>query len=198
MNQQPPGSEPIIVAMANAADRRNRPTAWVVVSVVLLIAGLIYGLSGWRTYTSGQQRLAVQYNQDGAANRLIRNITTRSESRPDLKERFGSGSFMANHVQRAATRVWNVVGDDLPQGVTIPGTPMERRLEGQSDLKQLNLECRLINQPLETIFQFIEEVLAAERLENAFVSRLVLQPATEGWTATIEFRQYAYVGDNRS
>ncbi len=202
----PPGSDPQLIALANQAERANRPAALIAIVGGLVVVAMIALLVGIAGYADGRAMLV----REEAAARLVQTrldeIAAIKAAQPDAYELYKSGRFMGKQLDDVAEEVWET--DDLSRIVPHDFPPDRTELGiGYPGIGRLKSEWRPQNQPLETIIEFIEAVLAddATRQERyprlaeerccpdlnlVFLGKLQLTPTAAGWSAVIEFRRY--------
>lgn len=196
---RPAGSEPYIVAMANSADRANRPVRFIVIACLIVLGGLVYMLFGVKDFVDGNSRLERQIAQRASTERSLEQIEQLQNRNPDLVRLYPPGElFMPNHLRRAA----EVAFADNPEDATQPedftvGDVEQKPLEtsrGQLNNNTVRVQIRGATQiPIEDILLFIETALREDPSEIMFLSEIDLRPTPRGWQAnSIEFRRYSF------
>ncbi len=192
MNQrQPLGSDPGLVAAANAADRRNRPAVLIVLGLVTVVAAAVFAVAGSFSFTAADTELDRERRLSADARRLVAELNQLQIARRSPGD-YRNAGLMPQHLRTTASEVWNLpTGDqEFLRIVDIPASPERRPLQTSPGLNRADVSVRITAQPLETILTFVEEALNNEFLQTAFVTSITLDPAPKNWNATIEFRQY--------
>jgi hypothetical protein len=195
---RPAGSEPYIIAMANQADRANRPTKFIFVASLLILAGLMYMLFGVRSFIDGSAHLRRQYTEQANAERQLAEIDRLNNRNPDLVRLYPPGELlMPNHLREAARTAFadNTETDTRPTDFTA-GDVRTERLESSPNLNRNLVRVSLSRTgqfSLEDIFLFIETALRDDPSNMMFLSELDMRPTPRGWSVTsLEFRRYSF------
>lgn len=196
---RPAGSEPYIVGMANQADRANRPTKYFVIASVLILASLIYLLTGINTFLEGNGRLERLTAEQNTTERLLKDIEQLKNRNPDLVKLYPPGeAFMPNHLRDAAAKAFA----DNPETETEPGffsvgdvrtEPLEttRGLLNNNTIRVSVSGTRQF--PIRDILLFIQTALEDDPSGLMFLSELSLRPTPQGWQViALEFRRYGF------
>lgn len=194
-----PGADPALVAMANQADRSNRPAIFIVIAAALLVATLAYLVASFISYQGASERLRIARAQTVNAMTTLQEIQRLRALAPS-EDDFPSTTLHVSRLRNVAAEVWDLDEDSaqIDQIISLPASPERRAIIGgrrdalAGDFSRSMIPVTINGQPLDKILQFAEQALAHERLQVAFVSRLRLAPAPRGWNAVIEFRQYEY------
>ena len=175
-----------LVATANGVDRGNRPTLFVVLPTIALVAALIVLLPIWARFNGARDTLVRTQRDWEAVRAMVEEIGSRRDSRPDLAVLFPMNQLFGDNVEAAAKQVWS----ELPMTV---GQPTKREFQAtKTELKKFDVVCSLRTVRLEQLTQWIDRVLASPHLQGVFVSNLELRPVPGGWTGTVVFRRYQY------
>jgi hypothetical protein len=185
----PLGSDPAVVAMANQADRRNRPWLFVALGIAVTLAALVYLIAGSIRLSSGSTRLQTQRTEAANVESRLDRLARARAAMPDMSE-YGSATYMPQRLRSTAADVWGVTVERVATHVNIPTVPDRVDLVNSEGLRRAATTVTISGEPLDRILAFIDQALAREGLESAFVSRLDLRPVPRGWNANIEFRQY--------
>ncbi len=196
---RPAGSEPYIVAMANQADRSNRPVRFIVIGCVIVLACLVYMLFGVRDYLAGASRLQSQIVLRASTERSLKQIEQLENRNPDLLRLYPPGELnMPNYLREAATEAFG----GNPEGKTQPdffsvGDVERRPLE--STRGQLNNSTVRVTVsgaralPIEDILTFVETAFEKDPSGLMFLSEFDLRPTPQGWQVrSLEFRRYSF------
>lgn len=201
---RPAGSEPYIVAMANQADRANRPTKYIVVGVLLILACLVYMLFGVRTFLEGDGRLGRQTREQNTVERLLAEIEQLNNRNPDLLRLYPPGELlMPTYLRQAATKAFadNPDTDTEPDFFTVPDVDQEPLETTRGLLNNNTVQVRVSGArqfPLEDIFLFIQTALEDDPSGLMFLSDISIRPSSQGWQLTsLEFRRYSFNRNRR-
>jgi hypothetical protein len=196
---RPAGSEPYIVAMANQADRANRPTKFIVVAVVLIFASLVCPLFCVSSYAEGNGRLERLSRDQRSAERLLEDIERLNNRNPNLLRLYPPGEIlMPNNLREAARKAF----EDNPDTETTPdffsvGDVTTEPLEttrGRLNNNTIRVSIGQARQiPIEDILLFIQTALEDDPSGLMFLSDLHLRPTPRGWQVlALEFRRYSF------
>jgi len=177
-----------LVATANGVDRANRPTLFLALPAIALLAAIIAVLPIWARFSIARETLRSQQRDWGSVRLTIDEVVKRRNARPDLAKIFPKNQLFGSNIETEAKAVWP--GVSLP--VHIPEPVPRPFLATQTDLKKLDIECTIGNVRLEQLSQWIDRVLRSPHLRGVFVSNLELRPVTNGWNGTVTFRRYEY------
>lgn len=197
---RPAGSEPYIVAMANQADRANRPTRFIVFGVLLILACCIYMLFGVKAFVESNARLERQLGERLSTEQQLQKIEELRGRSPDLETLYPAGALlMPNHLSAAARSAFanNPDTETEPGFFTISSDVDQKPLETSRGLLNNNTVTVSVagarQIPIEDILLFIQTALEEDPSEIMFLSEIELRPVPQGWQArTIEFRRYSY------
>lgn len=190
--QQPVGSDPRLVTMANHADASNRPTVIVAGVSVLVLASIIYAFVGVFSMRSASEQLdrerATAVNTRSVAGQILAARVGKQDPGS-----YGSAALMPNYVDRVRDAVFTDLepGQQIDRVVVYPRSPTTEALQSARGVDRATLEVRVNNQPLGTILRFVDEVLGHPQLATTFVSTLELSPQAQGWNARVVFKRYA-------
>lgn len=196
---RPAGSEPYIVAMANQADRANRPTKYLVIALVLIFASIVYMLFGVQAYAEGNGRLERLSRDQRSAERLLEDIERLNNRNPDLLRLYPPGEMrMPNYLREAAEKAFKNNPDtettpDFFSVGDVTSEPLEttRGLLNNNTIRVSIGQARQI--PIEDILLFIQTALEDDPSGLMFLSDLHLRPTPRGWQViSLEFRRYSY------
>lgn len=190
MRRQPLGSERAAVALANAADARNRRTAVVLIAGLVLVAGLIYAGIGWVRHASASSALEIRQQQAQRVDRLFDQIREESLRKTDPLRAYPIKTLVPPRLFDAVEDVWGVDDSTGARIAPIPTVPEIEALNRAPLLDKATIQVGINGQPLDLILRFIETVLSDPQMSNAFISEIELAPLVRGWRATIAFRWY--------
>ncbi len=196
---RPAGSEPYIVAMANQADRSNRPTKFIVVASALILASLVYLLLGINAYAEGNGRLDRLIREQRSAEGLLENIERLNNRNPDLLRLYPPGEIrIPFYLREAAAKAF----DNNPDTETRPdyfnvgdvtSTPLETT-RGRLNSNTIRVSIGQAQQiPIDDILLFIQTALEDDPSGLMFLSDLHIRPTPRGWQViSLEFRRYSF------
>lgn len=183
------GADRSVAALANQADRANRPTTLVVIAGVILLAALIYLVIGLQTSIGARESLRAASNTQYNTARQLSEIEKAKTTGPDLEIYSGSAALMPTALNKIASEVWGETSGGRTF-IRIDASPDKKPLNENPSLLRSTVNCTISNQPIEQILEFLKATDTDERMAKAFVSRLRLTPTPQGWNAEIEFRRY--------
>jgi len=196
---RPAGSEPYIVAMANQADRANRPTKFIVVAIVLILASLVYLLLGINSFVEGNGRLERLTREQSTAERLIEDINRLNNRNPDLLRLYPPGeSLVPNNLREAAKKAFanNPNTETTPEFFSVGDVTTEplETTRGRLNNNTIRVSIGQARQiPIEDILLFIQTALEDDPSGLMFLSDLHIRPTPRGWQViSLEFRRYSF------
>ncbi len=184
-------TEAQLAAMANTADRANRPRVLVVVgglialAAVLLITVRFFGFVQARSLLEQRLTEAASVQKNIEASAELRSNTT------DLSAIFPDNPSMADRIEAIAGEVWgDEVGSLISIGVINYGNAV---FQGDTKLKRADVRCTFGMLRTEQILEWVERVLNDPSLAGVFISQFDIGPSGPGeWRGTITFRMYVY------
>ena len=201
---RPAGSEPYIVAMANQADRANRPTRFIVIGCVIVLGCLVYMLFGVKEFVDGNSRLQRQITERATTEKSLEQIERLENRNPDLQRLYPPGeALMPNYLRAAATKAFggNEEGETQPSDFSVADV-QRRPLEstrGQLNNSTVRVTVSGARQlPIEDSLTFIETAFEEDPSGLMFLSEFDLRPTPRGWQVrSLEFRRYSFNRDNQ-
>jgi hypothetical protein len=187
----PLGTDPVLVASANQADRSKRPSLLVVLAVGVVVAALAFLASAAWGYNAGQDRFRAQAGQASQAWMLVGQIERLRAGLPSRRV-YTSATLTPNKLRSAAAAAWDIPAEEVDDVVTIPAAPTRRTGRVNDDFTIATTSVSFSQQPLDRVLAFVQRALERPNLSTAFVSSLELRPAAVGWTGQVEFRQYEF------
>jgi hypothetical protein len=193
---RPAGSEPYIVAMANQADRSNRPTSFVVIGAIIVLASLIYALFGIRQYVEGNERIRRQTIERNVATGLLEQIEALENRNPDLDALYPSAGLMPNNLRRAIeTAFADPERETDPAIFTVTEVSLKPTETTRGLLNTANVEVRATGRtalPIEDILHLVQTALREDPSSLMFLSELSIRTTPQGWVLEgLEFRRYS-------
>lgn len=192
--RRPPQVELQLQAMAAAADRANRPAAWLGVPILALAAAFLFGVIALRQYRDARAGLNAAQSEGVRIVGLINEIQKAESAGIDLERLFPVRQFFGSQI------VACFEGDPESGVEPIAFNPAEKPTVGDPKSVQLGtaggitrteIACVVNNDSLDKIFQWIDQVLRHKFLKGkVFVSALRLTPGSPGWRAEITFTLY--------
>lgn len=196
---RPAGSEPYIVAMANQADRANRPTKYFVVAAILILASLVYLLTGINAFLEGNGRLERLSAEQNTTKRLLADIERLNNRNPDLLRLYPPGEILIpNYLRQAATNAFqdNPETDTEPRYFRVGDVTTEplETTRGRLNNNTIRVSIGEVQQlPIEDILLFIDTALESDPSGLMFLSGLSLRAVPQGWQVLeLEFRRYSF------
>lgn len=193
---RPAGSEPYIVAMANQADRSNRPTRVLVFAGVVIFGAIVYALFGLSAFAEGNARIRSQTTQQQEIDRLVTQIETLRNSNPDLATLYPPADLMPNPLRRARDIAFGGNDPDKtqPEDLTVPEVTQEptETTRGLLNTAKVQITARgAKNFPIEDILLYIQTALENDPSGLMFLSEIAVRTTPQGWRLEgLEFRRY--------
>ena len=179
-----------LVSAANAADRANRPAAFVLLPGVCVVIALIVLLVLLGRFTGARRDLQVQQRDWVTIQAMVGELQKRRTATPDLPAVFPKNQQFDAIVENKAEAVWELPSEQLP--ITIGQPRSSAFFATKTSLVKTDVVCTLRAVPLDKLELWIEAVLHAQHLRGVFLSKLELQPTSGGWNGQIAFRRYEY------
>lgn len=171
---------------ARAAERRNRPTGLVALTLVLLVLAAVYAI-----YASSQ--LAGARNSLRGAQRSMQTLVNLrgqiedyrdSESQRQLRRAYAPR--MRNIRSRLEKLARDVgMGDSLPQLGQISD---QRKLGLDSPLLLRTIDATVLEGNTDNALEWIQA--ATEDVDGLFVNGITLNPSADGWRMTIKLSRW--------
>ncbi len=193
---RPAGSEPYIVAMANQADRSNRPTRVLVFAAAVIFGAIVYALFGLSAFAEGNTRIRSQTTQQQEIDRLVTQIETLRNSNPDLATLYPPADLMPNPLRRARDIAFGGNDPDKtqPEDLTVPEVTQEptETTRGLLNTAKVQITARgARNFPIEDILLYIQTALENDPSNLMFLSEIAVRTTPQGWRLEgLEFRRY--------
>jgi len=187
-----------LVAMANAAERANRPVLALIVPSVLLIAALVFALAMILEFNGARARFRDNTAQAARIRDLIAAIDAKKSSTPDLAKLYPQEPFMSLNIkERVAMPIWGVSRiEDLPISISAGRDPNKkpRELPGRNDLGRQDVDCVITTDDLAKVFQFMSGVQTHEYLRRSFVSQFKIEAVgSNQWRVSMRFTMYEVI-----
>lgn len=185
-------------AMAAAADRANRPSEFILIPLVALLAAVLFTIFSVRTFLAERGNLAKAANDGTAVVELINGIRAEEAKAIDPAKLFIQRQFFGS-------QILDCINGDPDSGIealpfkepkpTVGDARSSAAPGAASGINRTEIQCTVNNEPLDLIFRWIDQVLEHPSLKGqVFISSLRLQPAAPGWSATVTFALYEFKG----
>lgn len=180
-------------AIAQAADRRNRPTIAIAIGVAFMLGALGYTIATlWNMNSQGSRLLAAERTGERVASRIA-DIQLERDSRPDYAAMFPEKTRYPVSVVDEANRVWpdrtwtfGQIGQEKPT----------RGVQLIENLNRTGVRLAIRNEPLEPILELAERIVNGpeEQFGKSFIALLELRPvpSDDTWLTTIEIDRYEF------
>lgn len=179
-----------LVSAANAADRANRPAAFVLLPGVGVAIALVVLLVLFARFTAARRDLQVQQRDWVTIQATIEELQKRRTTSPDLAAVFPKNALFDSIVEDAAEAAWGLPSGELP--ITVGQPRSSNFFATNVDLVKTDVMCTLRTVPLDKLEAWVDAVLHAQHLRGVFLSKLELQPTSGGWNGQVVFRRYEY------
>lgn len=198
MTPRPAQTELQLQAMAAAADRANRPGEFILVPLVALLAAVLFTIFSARTYLAERANLTKAAGDGTAVVELINGIRTEESKAIDPARLFPARQFFGSQILDCIKGDPESGIEPLPFKEPKPTVGDARSAPAPGAAAGINrteIQCTVNNEPLDLIFQWIDQVLNHPSLKGqVFISSLRLQPVAPGWSATVTFALYEFKG----
>lgn len=182
-----------LAAMANSAERTNRPTSLIALGCVILVICIAFTAWSAGRFLSSRSRLRSEMDRRDRVEGILRTIAAKQPDLPDLESLYGREPliFMAETINDVAKQVWDVQANNTVLPVNVGSKNGPTKLLTNEMLGLSRVDVRMVSpQPLEKILAFLEAVDKSEKLQRVNVSLIKLDPAPTGWNAQIQFTAY--------
>ncbi len=180
----PRDREPMLAALAGAAERANRPTAVVLFCAILLLGATIFAL--W----SGRQASAAERTYVSAATQLSRARAAADEiKRINAARQSGATqTSVFDPEPRLLSSISNALPADKIQSTDlrfeqnkeeVPGSPLVRQVVTCRSLRKLELD---------PVLEWTGRAL--EAVPGLHIIHFSLKPTREGWEITVKFARW--------
>ena len=176
-----------LLGAANAADRANRPTVFVVLPGALLVVTLVVLLVVLTKFTGARADLRRQAADWASVQATLSQLLDQRSVRPDLAGMFPKNALFDVNIENVAKQVW---GPTIP--VTIGSPTRGRFMFTETEVGKVDVVCTLRSVELDKLAQWIDQVLRMPSLRGVFLAKLELRPAQSGWNGQVVFRRYEY------
>jgi hypothetical protein len=180
----PRDREPMLAALAGAAERANRPTAVVVFCAALLLLATIFAL--W----TGRQASAAERAYVSAAGQLARAKAAADDIKRITAERAaGAGqTSVFDPEPRLLSSISNALPADKIQSTEIRFEPNKEEIPGSPLVRQV-VTCRSLQKlEIEPVFEWIAAALNA--VPGLHITHFSMKPSREGWEITVKFARW--------
>lgn len=176
-------------ALANAADRSNKPTWMLLAGALVLAGGLLYAGMSYSNFRRARMRFDAEVGEAQKVGDLLREHAAIKARTPDLAKLYPSLSHFGSNIENLARRAWSIGERQPVPGVTV-SEPRSNPSQVNTQLNMVTVDLQINDQPLDKVFQLLESIQGDPTLRPCYISLLVLNPATSGWTATIRVASY--------
>ncbi|MFI4853542.1 MAG: hypothetical protein ACIAQF_01025 [Phycisphaerales bacterium JB065] len=193
---RPAGSEPYIVAMANQADRSNRPTRVLVIASAVILAAIVYALFGLGEFTEGNARIREQSLQRQSITNLIQEIKSLRDSNPDLAALYPPADLIPNTLRQAKDIAFGGHPDDRaqPSDLIVSEVKQEPTETTQRLLNTAKVQISARggkNFLIEDLLLYIDTAIKTDPKGLLFLSEFAVRTTERGWRLDgLEFRRY--------
>jgi hypothetical protein len=177
-----------LTAMANAADRSNRPTTLLAVPALAVIAGLIVLFISWSGYAQKRETLEAMEYQTTRLARLVGQYESLRAAQVDETRQYPPIPDFELKVIEA----YDDAGIPFERPPSVR-SPSSRNLPTTDGISRTTIKAVSSNEPLENILQWVHNVIHHPDLEGrAFVYAITLTPipGSERWSGNIDFAIY--------
>lgn len=185
-------------AQAAAADRANRPGAFILIPLAALCAAVLFTVFSVRTFLAERGNLAKAASDGTAVVELINGIRTEETKVIDPAKLFIQRQFFGSQILECINGEPESGIEPIPFKEPKPtvGDARSSAAPGAAPgINRTEIQCTVNNEPLDLIFQWIDQVLNHPSLKGqVFISSLRLQPVAPGWNATVTFALYEFKG----
>lgn len=180
-------------AVAQAADRRNRPTVVIVVAGLFMLAAIGYTAANfWNMKSQGARLHAAEQTGKRITDRIA-SIKQELARHPDYAAMFPAKTrYLVSLVDEASKvwpeRTWTIrdIGSEKPSR----GVP---RIE---NLNRLGFSVTIKDEPIDLVLEFAERLVNGpeELFGKSFIATIDLQPekTSSNWLSTVEIDRYEY------
>lgn len=177
-----------LTAMANAADRGNRPTTLLAIPALAVIAGLIVLFVSWSGYAQKRETLEAMTYQTQRLARLVGQYEAIQAAQVDYSQSYPPITDFELKVIEA----YDDAGVPFDRTPSVR-SPTSRNLPTTDGIARTTIKAVASNEALENILQWVHNVIHHPELEGrAFVYSITLTPipGSDRWSGNIDFAIY--------
>lgn len=181
-----PDAQLQLTATANAADRANRPTRFVVFAVAVLVVAAVYLAASVRVFERAKETVANAQYEDLLIGQLLAQLTEIVGGGADIAALYPKDFFVETKIIDS----WKAAGIDFsPQPIvsdrvsqSVPQNPRVQRYDAT---------CSVNQAPVEDVLRWMTAALEHEDLAGKlFVSQATFNPITPEWNASFRLSWY--------
>jgi hypothetical protein len=180
-----------LVALADAADRANRPRMLVIVLALLAGAALVLVVAQSFRFLGARSLLEQRLTEARTVERFAERTRELRDREIDLASLFPDNPSMADQMQSLANEI-----TEAPPGRRITVDVIRRNravFQGDPSLQSATVRSTFQSVTTEQLFEWMERVQRLEGLDGAFVTEFSINPVEPGrWRGQVEFRMFVY------
>jgi hypothetical protein len=175
----PPRTYAQLAAVANAADRANRPTHLVAVAGIALVTAILFSLVSFRSLADARAASARAATEADTIEQHIATYQSLQTEDASLATYYPPNPYMDSTIEDVA----KPYEDEFKNRNTVAASPRRINVPGIPGLDRYELECTIDNDPLQLSMRWITDALAEpENLAGrVFISKVSLTPINPYW-----------------
>ncbi len=178
-----------LTAMANAADRGNRPTSFLIVAAIALLAGIVVLIATYNAFGGQRHVLDIQENKTRNIADLVAQLEALDTQKADLSQVYPP----VPEFELKIIDAYDNAGIPFSKPPTIGQAKSLKLVAIGSDLYRTVVKGSANSEKLEDTLQWIYNVVHHPDLKGrVFLDSLALTPVanSDNWSAQIDFTIY--------